>query len=294
MGKPKPTTQAPKNAVTKAASPRAHIIVVGNAKGGSGKSTTAMHVLTRLMAMGHKVAALDLDGQQQTLGRYVENRELFAARRKLPIAMPTLTTLVERPGTTVKAGNDATYAAFCAALEAACVSHDTVVVDCPGSDTFSSRLAHLVADTLITPLNDSFIDLDLLARVDPDTFKAHAPSWYSAMIWDLRVRRFVADGHRLDWVVVRNRLGPHDARNKRAMAKVLAELAPTLAFRQVAGFGERVIFRELFLRGLTLSDLKLYKTGVTMTMNHVAAHSEIRALVTALGLAKLQPVAQAS
>lgn len=272
---------------------RAHIIVVGNAKGGSGKSTTAMHVLTRLMAMGHRVAALDLDGQQQTLGRYVENRELFAARREVPLQMPTLTTLVERPGSTAKAGNDATYAAFCAALEAACLQHDTVVVDCPGADTFLSRLAHLVADTLITPLNDSFIDLDLLARIDPDTFAAHAPSWYSAMVWDLRVRRFVDDGHRLDWVVVRNRLAPHDARNKRAIAQVLARLAPTLAFRQVPGFGERVIFRELFLRGLTLSDLKLYKTGVAMTMNHVAAHAEIRALVTALKRTKRPARAQA-
>ena len=58
----------------------AHIIVFGNEKGGSGKSTSCMHVATALARMGHRVGALDLDLRQRSFGRYVENRRAFIAR----------------------------------------------------------------------------------------------------------------------------------------------------------------------------------------------------------------------
>lgn len=273
---------------------RGHILVLGNAKGGSGKSTTAMHVITRLLAMGHKVGAIDLDGQQQTLGRYMENRSHFREQRGLDLAMPELRTIVEHRRGDRQSAEQEIYDSFCKALEALTATCDCVVVDCPGSDSFIARLGHNVADTLLTPMNDSFIDIDLLARVHPETFEVLRPSWYSEMVWDLRKRRHLTDRHSVDWVLMRNRLSHTDARNKRHVGQVLQKIAPRFGFRLAAGFGERVIFRELFLKGLTLSDLRQHKTGVAVTMTHIAAHQEIKSLVHTLKLDKMQAVMQPS
>lgn len=271
-------------------SKRGHIVVLGNAKGGSGKSTTAMHLITRLLAMQKRVGALDLDGQQQTLGRYMENRALFRERRQIDLAMPELRTVVEHRRGDRQAAEQDIYRQVCTALEALTASCDVVVVDCPGSDNFVARIGHNFADTLLTPMNDSFVDIDLVARVDPETFAVVRPSWYSEMVWELRKRRFLQDRHTVDWLIMRNRLSHTDARNKRNVGQVLHKLAPRFGYRLAAGFGERVIFRELFLKGLTLSDLRQHKTGVTVTMTHIAAHQEIKALVHSL---RLDPVTTA-
>jgi chromosome partitioning protein len=263
---------------------RGHIVVLGNAKGGSGKSTTAMHIITRLLAMGKRVGAIDLDGQQQTLGRYMENRTLFGERHQIDLAMPQMRTIVEHRREDRQSAEAEIYRQFCAALEDLTQSCDVVVVDCPGSDSFVARLGHNVADTLLTPMNDSFIDIDLIARVDPETFAVLRPSWYSEMVWAVRKRRFLQDRHTVDWVIMRNRLSHTDARNKRHVGQVLQGLAPQFGYRLAAGFGERVIFRELFLKGLTLSDLRQHKTGVAVTMTHIAAHQEIKSLVHGLRL----------
>lgn len=65
----------------------AHIIVVGNEKGGAGKSTVSMHVATALSRMGHKVGTLDLDLRQKTLGRYIENRNAFLTQQDLTLPL---------------------------------------------------------------------------------------------------------------------------------------------------------------------------------------------------------------
>lgn len=261
---------------------RAHIIVVGNAKGGSGKSTTAMHIAMRLLYQGQRVAALDLDGRQQTLSRYVQNRLAHAHRRGLELPMPTVGVVHESQDWDGRRAQATTHAHLCAALEPLAASHDVVLLDCPGSDTYLARLAHSFADTLVTPVNDSFIDLDLLARVDPESHVCLGPSWYSEMVWEQRKARHQVDGHAIDWVVVRNRTAHTASRNRRHVQGVLGTLAARIGFRLEPGLGDRVIFRELFLRGLTLSDLRQPNLGISLTMNHVAAHQEVRALVAEL------------
>ena len=159
---------------------------------------------------------------------------------------------------------------------------DYVVVDTPGSDTRLSRLAHARADTLVTPINDSFVDFDLLARVDPATRRIVGPSVYSELVWERRKERAMAGGKPIDWIVMRNRLGHAEARNKREMGQSLAELAKRIGFRVAPGFGERVIFRELFLSGLTLFDLGAAAGGPALAMSHVAARQEARALIDAI------------
>jgi chromosome partitioning protein len=175
-------------------------------------------------------------------------------------------------------------ARFEAALEQVVGAADFVIVDTPGSDTHLSRLAHTWADTLLTPLNDSFIDLDLLARVDPDTLKILRPSIYAEAVWKQRQLRAVQGGRPVDWVVMRNRLSSLAARNKRDMGTVIDALARRIGFRTAAGLSERVIYKELFLNGLTLLDLKRGSGGPSLTLSHVAARQEVRDLVAALNL----------
>ncbi|CCQ73446.1 division plane positioning ATPase MipZ [Magnetospira sp. QH-2] len=249
---------------------KAHIIVLGNEKGGSGKSTTAVHLVVSLLRLGKSVATLDADLRQGTLSRYLENRAAFTEANGLPLPLPTHVRLTE----------DSDFEADLTGLAA---EHDVVLVDCPGHDTEISRLAHAHADTLITPLNDSFIDLDVLARVSADAHKVLGLSHYAEMVWEQRKRRAMARGNPIDWILLRNRLSHLDARNKRDVGRILEGLEKRLGFRQVPGFGERVIFRELFPKGLTLLDLKESQEG-NLTLSHVAARQEVRAIVEALNL----------
>lgn len=261
----------------------AHIIVVGNEKGGSGKSTSAMHIVVSLLEKGYRVAIIDLDARQKSLGRYVENRQAYADQYKLKLTMPDIHVLSrseEGTSAEMEAQDKENFSSLLAEVQP---KVDYILVDCPGSDTFLSRFAHMHADTLITPVNDSFVDVDLLAKVNPDTYQVDKLSLYSEMVWEARKLRAMKDRGLIDWVVMRNRTSALDAKNKRRVHDVLQQLQKRVAFRYVPGFGERVIYRELFPKGLTLVDFR-NNSDEKMTMSHVAARQEIRRLMDDLNL----------
>ncbi len=261
---------------------RSTLIVLGNEKGGSGKSTTAMHVIVSLLSQGYSVGAVDLDARQGTLSRYIENRAALNRRNGLNLPCPELAAVLPSD----RRSRDEAEKEDLENLEGALESlrpRDFIVIDTPGSASHLSRLGHSLADILITPLNDSFIDLDLLARIDPDAHSILGPSIYSQMVWEQRQMRARAGRRPTEWIVMRNRLSHIDARNKRVMSVLLDQLAERIGFRLAPGFGERVVFRELFPKGLTLLDLRQDGTGVDMTMSHVAARAEIRALLEVIG-----------
>ncbi|SLN16415.1 Chromosome partitioning protein ParA [Roseivivax jejudonensis] len=261
----------------------AHIIVVGNEKGGAGKSTVSMHVATALARMGHATGVIDLDLRQRTTGRYVDNRREYLAAEGLDLASPKLATLPEIPAESVAQGEnplDHRLSAAVATLEPDC---DFILIDCPGSHTRLSQVAHSLADTLITPLNDSFVDFDLLAHIAPDGEKIEGPSVYSEMVWSARQLRAQAGLKPIDWIVLRNRLGAQNMVNKMKMQKALDRLSKRIGFRVGPGFSERVVFRELFPRGLTLLDLR--DVGVKqLNISNVAARQELRDMIKALRL----------
>jgi chromosome partitioning protein len=264
-------------------SDRPHIIVVGNEKGGSGKSTVAMHLIVALLAEGNKVGSIDIDSRQGTLSRYIENRRHSSEAMAKPLPMPEHIAVARSKAASIADAAAEESAALDDALKEL-GRMDLIVMDTPGSDNPLSRHAHAMADTLVTPLNDSFLDLDLLGRLDRAGKKVTRPSIYAEMVWDQRKYRAAAGGRSIDWVVLRNRLTTLDARNKREIARLLGELSKRIGFRIVPGFTERVIFRELFPRGLTLLDLARVDSGIELAMSHVAARQEIRDLVTALKL----------
>jgi chromosome partitioning protein len=265
----------------------AHIIVTGNEKGGSGKSTTAMHLATALVRMGHRVGALDLDLRQKTFGRYIENREAYLDRMDLDLPCPQYTPLPELDPSGLKEGENPFDQRLAAALAKLEQGNDFIVIDCPGSHTRLSQMAHSLADTLITPMNDSFVDFDVLARMDSETGAVRGPSIYAEMVWNARQLRAQSGRKAMDWIVLRNRLGAQQMHNKRKVGAALEDLSKRIGFRIAAGFSERVIFRELFPRGLTLLDLKA--TGVDMlNLSNIAARQELRDLIKELQLPRVK------
>ena len=263
---------------------QAHIVVIGNQKGGSGKSTTAMHLIVSLLNQGYSVGSVDLDDPQATLSRYLENRRNFMGSADMILSMPEHHTLARSiyDNRALARGDELSRLDSC--IQGLAATNDFIVIDTPGSDSHLSQVGHSYADTLVTPMNDSFIDLDLLAKVDPETHEVIRPSGYAEMVWEQKKARAIRDGGQVDWIVMRNRLSTIGSRNTRAMEEVLTALSKRIGFRIAPGFGERVIFRELFLKGLTLLDLRNPESGIRMNMSHVAARQEVRALLTTIGL----------
>lgn len=260
------------------------VIVLGNEKGGTGKSTTAMHIIVGLLREGYTVGAIDLDARQGTLARYFDNRRIYAAKMGLQLPHPSYRAIGRselRDRFAAEEDERARLSSVIAELSENC---DVIVLDTPGSDNPLSRTGHSYADILITPMNDSFVDLDLLGRVDLETNEVLALSDYSEMVWEQKKARAQRDGGTIDWVVMRNRLAALDSHNKRNMDTALEGLSRRLGFRLAHGFSERVIFRELFLKGLTLLDVREEGADVTLTMSHMAALQEVRNLLQAIGV----------
>jgi chromosome partitioning protein len=261
----------------------AHIIVVGNEKGGAGKSTLSMHVATALARMGHRVGGIDLDLRQKSFGSYVANRRKFLQKAGLDLPSPDYHDLPEVDQDALQPGENIYDYRLSAAVSMLEPNNDFILIDCPGSHTRLSQVAHSLADTLVTPLNDSFVDFDLLAKIDADGEKIIGPSVYSEMVWNARHLRAQAGLKPIDWIVMRNRMGAQQMVNKEKMGRALDRLAKRIGFRVAPGFNERVVFRELFPRGLTLLDLR--DTGVKqLNISNVAARQELRELIKALNL----------
>ncbi|SEQ60031.1 chromosome partitioning protein [Devosia sp. YR412] len=262
-----------------------HVIVVGNEKGGSGKSTTAFHLAIYLLYEGFKVASLDVDSRQQTMTHYVRNRRDWSRKHGIQIPHATHFHLPLARGDSAKENNRQEFDLFRQAV--AEVEHDAdfLVIDTPGFDTNLTRLAHSLADTLITPVNDSLIDLNVIAQFDPVTGEPREMSHYSRLVQRARSERLSIDGKTIDWVLVRNRISMLSSRNMRQVQAMLERVATRLGCRVADGIAERVIFRSLFPTGMTVFDpLDQDLLGGVPSMSHMSARQEYRNLVAALHL----------
>jgi chromosome partitioning protein len=268
----------------------AHVIVLGNEKGGSGKSTTAMHVIVALLGTGAKVASIDTDGRQRSLTRYIENRAWYAQKRGLALAVPVHFTVPPAEGESLAEIEQREFRAFAEAVSRTEYGFDYVVIDTAGHNTYLMRVSHAMADTLITPINDSFVDFDVLGRIDPETLEVLGPSHYAELVAESLRQRKLIDDRLTDWVVVRNRQTTLKSRNRKNIERGLAQLSGQVGFRLADGISERVIFRELFPLGLTALDP--FEVGVgeggEPTLSHISARNEIRSLLDTLNLPALR------
>lgn len=252
----------------------AHRIVVANEKGGTGKSTTAVHIGVALSYLGARVTMLDLDPRQRTTFRYLENRAETMKKRELDLPSPAVEVFKGRSDQ-----------ALLIAMQRLEKNTDFLIIDNPGRDDPFARAAVENADTLVTPLNDSFVDFDLIGQVDGETFKVKKLSFFAELVWEAKMKRsrptFEKKRPEMDWVVVRNRTSHIEARNQSRIDAALKDMAQRVGFRYTQGLSERVIYRELFPSGLTLLD-KGHLGG--LGTSHLVARQELRELVKALKL----------
>ena len=261
------------------------VIVIGNEKGGAGKSTLAIHVATGLLHAGKKVAIIDLDLRQRSMERFFANRKVWLAANGHDLPQPYIPDMGDGKAL-AKAEAAEQLATFEAAFADAQPHADVILIDTPGGDTTLSRAAHARADQIVTPMNDSFVDFDLLGQIDPVTLELQKPSIYSESVWEARKQRAIEQGRHatIDWLVVTNRLQGVHARNRDRLEERMGKLAKRVGFRVGPGLRERVIYRELFPFGLTVADLSDEVKPVSITMSHISARQELRGLMADMGL----------
>ena len=256
------------------------VIVFGNEKGGTGKSTLAMHLIVSLLYEGYKVGVIDVDARQGTLSRYIENRTR-SHEHNLEILLPELRAVFRSDKNTQDEANEEEKANFTKAISELS-DCDYVVIDTPGNDNHLSRFAHSYADLLITPINESFIDLDLLVRINESlaTSELH-PSTYAEMVWEQKKQKAIRNRQSIEWIVLVNRMGNIVSKNRQELEKVLQALSKRIGFKLVSGFKERVIFRELFVSGLTLLDDVSHSS---VSLSHIAARRELANLIKSINI----------
>ena len=264
-------------------SQNAYILVIGNEKGGCGKTTLSMHLCTYLLYEGYNVSTVDLDPRQRTLTRYIEQRLEFGESQHLYLPMPKHHVMNHSQSDSKELAQQDEEQRFLKCLSASSKG-DVLLIDTPGNHNFLSTLAHSYADIVVTPINDSFLDLDVLAHTHRDSLDMNQPGVYSELIWNAKITKAKRDRAPLEWVVLRNRLSNIDANNKRAMADSLNLFSKRTGARVASGLAERVIYRELFLKGITLLDVLHEKTEVSLQLSHIAARQELRNLCKFLDL----------
>ena len=249
---------------------RGHIIVFANEKGGVGKSTTAFHTCIALCNAGESVAALDVDLRQLTLHRALWARQ--ESERDFGVSLPTpeQIMLVQQNENELETK-----------LQMARIHHSFIIIDVGGHDSPIARRAIFMADTIVTPVNDSFIDLDMLGRIDPRTGDLKILGNFARLVEHLKEPGVALRPKALDWVVLQNRSRNFATRNERKVLEALEKIAPVAGFRLVPGLRERVTYRELFPMGLTLFDLEAIPGLGKLQPN---AREEIWAMLRALNL----------
>jgi chromosome partitioning protein len=263
----------------------AHVIVIGNEKGGTGKSTLSIHISIALLKAGFRVATIDLDTRQRTLTRFYENRRSWANNAKWDVELPYHHALDRGNSENVRDNETMEFGAFADAVAEVEHSYEFVVIDTPASDSYLMRLAHSLADTLVSPVNESFIDVDVFSRVHHDKTQRGQIAHYADLVLDARRKRRLVDHGLIDWVLVRNRMSSIQSNNARQIAVSLSRLAVDLQFRPAEGLHDRVIFRELFPIGLTALDpIEEAMRNGTLTSSHISARKEIEALLETLQL----------
>jgi chromosome partitioning protein len=262
----------------------AHVVVLGNEKGGSGKSTVALHVAVALLKAGQRVATIDLDCRQQSLTRYIDHRRAWARRTGLDLELPAHCCIKLGETVHILDNESSELVQFEGAISTVERAFDFIVIDTPGADTYLMRLAHAMADTLVTPINDSFFDFDVLGTVDPATYSITGLSHYAEMVRDARRKRRQLDGASTDWILVRNRLSMIESRNRQLVIDGINELSLRLGCRSINGFAEREVYREFFPRGLTALDDVDGTLGTRPSMEHMMAREEVTLLLRQLKL----------
>ncbi|MFI3242443.1 MAG: division plane positioning ATPase MipZ [Alphaproteobacteria bacterium] len=251
---------------------KSHVIVISNEKGGVGKSSISMHLSVKLLQEGFSVATLDFDGAQASLTKYIENRKTFCDLRSIDLPMPTHFKFAP------KEQKDAHIAEISFLVEELSKKFDAIIIDTPGGRNYLFDLAHSFADTLITPISDSLIDLSSLADIDYLTGKIKSAGHYASFVWDVKKEKAKRGENYLNWIVVGNKISSYNSNNKKKVFALLEKVSKQYGFRYLEGMKDRTIYKELFLQGLTVLDFSNSTLKQKMSVSHLAAKREVRAI----------------
>ncbi len=251
----------------------AHIIVVSNEKGGTGKSTISMHLAIKLLQEGFSVLAVDMDGRQGTLSRYIHNRNQFAQANDFRICTPEILTIAPvddyaQISNHIKDSQNA--------INQLKTKFDAIIIDTAGNKNYLFDVAHQFANTLITPMSDSLIDLNVLSQIDSQN--NNQVGHYAQYVWEVKKTLAQQNKTMLNWIVVGNKVSAFNSRNKNQVFEKLNSISKLCGFRVAKSIKDRVIYKELFMQGLTVLDLNSKELKHKLTLSHIAAKQEIRDL----------------
>ena len=257
---------------------RPFVLVFANEKGGTGKSTLSFHTIVSLLRCGYVVGSIDADIRQGTPSRFLENRIATAGQQKDQLPLPDHVRLGGS-----EAQDETASVAQAQNVLAGFAGCDFVVIDTPGSVNVLSEFAIANADTLVSPINDSYVDIDVIAELNMAKREVVGPSQFTRLVWEASNRLIAGGLPPTDWMVLRNRLTHIDSRNKRDIADLMQKLATRIGFRSAAGFGERAVYRELFHSGLTVLDARPDPSR-PLSPSHAAAAQEMAKLLREIGV----------
>ncbi len=252
-----------------------YMIVIGNEKGGTGKSTFTMHLAVKLMQEKYTVAVIDLDGRQGSLSKYIENRRQFCSNNKINLPIPLHyrfepTNDYSQIPSEIKKLKET--------INEIAPKVDAIIIDTPGHKNYLFEAAHEYADTLITPITDSLIDLSSIANIDPTSGALQTPGPYAEFVWEIKKQLASKGKPCLNWIISGNKTSTNRSKNKAYIFEVLEKLGKLYGFRFCEGLKDRVIYRELFLDGLTVLDMQSEPLRRKMNISHLAAKMEIKKL----------------
>jgi len=128
-----------------------------------------------------------------------------------------------------------------------------------------------------------FLDVDLLGQVNNENLSDSKAGVYSDMVFNCKKQKALNDKKEIDWHVIRNRISATNTINMQKVQEAVNKLSVKYGFKVISGFGDRVIFKELFLDGLTLSDANK-SPKVKMNLSLIGARQELRSIITAINL----------
>ena len=235
-----------------------------------------------MLKSGQNVATIDLDWRQRSFTHYIDNRLAWGRQRGKELPTPTHVCFDEEAEFLTEEDEAAGRAAFANTFVNLAANHGYIVIDTPGHNHYLARLAHTMADTLITPLNDSFVDLDVLGSVDPENFSVSGISHYARTVEERGASARPPAG-RIPIGSCCATVGDARRATSAIVGEALQDLSQRLGFRCIEGLAERVIFREFYPRGLTAIDnLDELTLGTRPTMSHVTAQLEVQGLLASL------------
>lgn len=252
----------------------APIILFANEKGGVGKTTLVFNTAIDLCNRGYRVLAIDLDFRQRSLARAIENRMASNRCLGLDLPVPKVCVLQQPSGPMLvqelnRLGSD----------------RDVILIDAPGHDSPVARRAMALAQTIVTPINPSFFDLDVLGHFDPVSLKFRKPGPFAQAILDIRAEQMRRNLLPARWIIAKNRIrGAERSHNKR-IEPMLAQLSDQLGLTIAEGLTERVAYRSLLQYGFTISDIKRVPQLAHMQIRNV---KEISRLTNELNIAPIK------